>query len=120
MKYLRVIVIPFEAISGLHINWRKSHIYPINQVLDMELLAIILGGEVGKLPKVYLGMPLGAKSRSKGIWDSVLEKSEKKLSRWKSQYLSLGGRPTLTNAVLDALPTYMLFLFPIPSGDGQK
>uniref|UniRef100_A0A0V0IY30 Putative ovule protein n=1 Tax=Solanum chacoense TaxID=4108 RepID=A0A0V0IY30_SOLCH len=69
LKYLRVILILFEAISGLHINWRKSHIYPINHVPDMELLAIILGGEVGNLPTVYLGMPLGAKSKSKGIWD---------------------------------------------------
>ncbi|WMV15497.1 hypothetical protein MTR67_008882 [Solanum verrucosum] len=114
LKYLRVILDLFEAISGLHINRRKSHIYPINQVPDMELLAIILGGEVGNLPTVYLGMSLGAKSISKGIWDSVLEKCEKKLTRWKSQYLSLGGRLTLINVVLDALPTYMLSLFPIP------
>lgn len=27
-----------------------------------------------------------------------------------------GGRLTLINAVLDALPTYMLTLFPIPAG----
>ncbi|WMV09233.1 hypothetical protein MTR67_002618 [Solanum verrucosum] len=120
LKYLRVILILFEAISGLHINWRKSHIYPINHVPDMELLAIILGGEVGNLPTIYLGMPLGAKSNSKGIWDSVLEKCEKKLTGWKSQYLSLGGRLTLINAVLDALPTYMLSLFPIPPGVIQR
>lgn len=57
---------------------------PINQVPDIELLATILGGEVGNLPTVYFGMPLGAKSKSNGIWDSILEKCEKKLSRWKS------------------------------------
>ncbi|WMV32996.1 hypothetical protein MTR67_026381 [Solanum verrucosum] len=39
-----------------------------------------------------------------------------KLARWKSQYLSLGGRLTLINSVLDALPTYMMSLFPIPPG----
>lgn len=26
LKYLRVILILFEAISGIHINWRKIHI----------------------------------------------------------------------------------------------
>lgn len=59
-------------------------------------------------------MPLGAKSKSKGNWNDVLEKCEKKLVNWKSQYLSLGGRLILINSVLDALPTYMMSLFPIP------
>ncbi|WMV18045.1 hypothetical protein MTR67_011430 [Solanum verrucosum] len=56
-------------------------------------------------------MPLGDKSRSKGIWNNILEKCEKKLVNWKSQYLSLGGRVTLINSVLDALPTYMMSVF---------
>lgn len=57
-------------------------------------------------------MPLGVKNKSKGIWNGVLEKCEKELTNWKSQYLSVGGRPTLINSVLDALPTYMMSLFP--------
>ncbi|WMV11936.1 hypothetical protein MTR67_005321 [Solanum verrucosum] len=60
-------------------------------------------------------MPLGDKSKSKGIWNNVLEKSEKKLANWKSQYLSLGGRATLINSVLDALPTYMMSVYPMPA-----
>ncbi|KAG5591095.1 hypothetical protein H5410_041609 [Solanum commersonii] len=75
---------------------------------------------MGALPAIYLGMPLGAKSQSKEIWNSVLEKCEKKLVRWKAQYLSKGGMLTLINAVLDALPTYMLTLFPIPAGVVQR
>ncbi|WMV39938.1 hypothetical protein MTR67_033323 [Solanum verrucosum] len=116
LKYLRVILVLFEGISGLHINWRKSMMYPINQVNNMSCLASILGREIGVLPTIYLGMPLGAKSKSIDIWNSVIEKCEKKLAKWKSQYLSKGGRPTLINSVLDALPTYMMSLFPIPPG----
>lgn len=67
----------FEGISGLHINWRKSCLYPINEVPDMAQLSTILGGDVGSLPTIYLGMPLGAKSKSKVIWNSVIEKCEK-------------------------------------------
>lgn len=95
----------FESVSGLHINWRKSSLFPINDVNDMESLTSILGGEVGALPTVYLGMPLGEISKSKEIWNDVIERCEKKLCRWKSQYLSLGGRVTLINSVLDALPS---------------
>ncbi|XP_070049354.1 uncharacterized protein [Nicotiana tomentosiformis] len=70
-----------KGISGLHINWKKSHMYPINVVPDMEQLSLILGGVIGSLPSIYLGMPLGAKSKSKEIWNTVIEKCEKKLSR---------------------------------------
>nr|XP_016449022.1 PREDICTED: uncharacterized protein LOC107774064 [Nicotiana tabacum] len=120
LRFLRIILVLFEGISGLHINWRKSHLFPINKVPEMEHLALILGGEVGSLPAIYLGMPLGAKSKSKLIWNSVIEKCEKKLARWKFQYLSLGGRLTLINSDLDSLPTYMMSLFPIPAGVTER
>ena len=60
-------------------------------------------------------MPLGAKSKSSGIWSGVIEKCERKLVIWKCQYLSSGGRLTLVNSVLDALPSYMMSIFPLPS-----
>ena len=80
----------------------------------MEALNAVLEGEIGALPTSYLGMPLGAKSQSYEIWNNVVEKCEMKLARWKSQYLSRGGRLTLINSVLDSLPTYMMSVFPIP------
>lgn len=81
----------------------------------MQSQAGVLGGRMGELPAIYLGMPMGAKSQPKGIWNGVLEKYEKKIANWKSQYLSLGGRLILRNSVLDAMPTYMMSLFPIPA-----
>ena len=33
---IRLILVYFEAISGLHINWNKSHLYPIYVVLEMD------------------------------------------------------------------------------------
>lgn len=61
------------------------------------------------------GMPLGAKSQSTEIWNGVIEKCEKKLARWKTQYLSRGDRLTLINSVVDSLPAYMMSAFPIPA-----
>jgi len=117
---IRLILVYFEAISGLHINWNKSHLYPINVVPEMDHLSQIMGGAIGTLPSIYLGMPLGAEYRSIDIWNPILEKCEKKLTRWRSQYLSLGGRLTLINSVLDALPTYMLSIFHIPQSVVQR
>lgn len=62
LKYLWVILVLFEGVSGLHNNWRKSFMYPINEVNHRNCIASIFGGEVGTLPTTYLGMPLGAKS----------------------------------------------------------
>lgn len=81
----------------------------------MDRLAGILGCRVEQLPTTYLGMPLGYKHKEVAIWDGIIEKTEKKLSKWKSQYLSLGGRLVLINAVLDSLPTYVMSMFPIPA-----
>ncbi|XP_047260433.1 uncharacterized protein LOC124893483 [Capsicum annuum] len=114
MLFLRVIFIIFEVVSDLHINWGKSFIYPINEVADVDNLAAILGGRVGELPTIYLGMPLGAKSKAKGIWNGVIEKCEKKLTHWNSQHLFLGGRLTMITIVLNALPTYMMSILPAP------
>ncbi|WMV34452.1 hypothetical protein MTR67_027837 [Solanum verrucosum] len=115
LKYVRVILVLFEGVSGLHINRWKSFMYPINEVNNMSYIALILGGVVATLPTTYLGMPLGAKSKFIEIWNGVIEKCEKKLARWKTQYLSMGGRLTLINSVLNALPIYMMSLFPIPT-----
>lgn len=87
LRFLRVILVIFEGISGLRINWSKNRLFPINVVPDIEQLALVLGGEVGAIPIVYLGMPLGAKSKSKETWDTIIEKCLKKLSTWKTQYL---------------------------------
>lgn len=58
-----------------------------------------LGGRIGELPSIHFCMPLGAKSRSKGLQNGVLKKCQKKLTNWKSQYLPQGGRLTLINGV---------------------
>ena len=47
--YLRVILVVFEACSGLKVNWRKSSIFPIKEVQQIEALASILQCKVEKL-----------------------------------------------------------------------
>ena len=60
-------------------------------------------------------MPLGHNHNELEIWDNIIEKTEKKLANWKAQYISLGGRFTLINSVLDSLPTYVMSLLPMPA-----
>ena len=104
----------FEAFSGLKINLNKSEIIPLGRVDNVESLAAELGCRVGSLPTLYLGLPLGAPHRALGVWESIEERYRKRLSSWKRQYISKGGRLTLIRSTLSSLPIYFLSLFRMP------
>ena len=74
LKYLSWILMWFEALSGLKINLNKSEIIPIGTVDNVEELASELGWKVGSFPTPYLGLPLGAKHKALGVWDSIEER----------------------------------------------
>ena len=93
--YLRVMLVIFEACSGLKIYWRKNNIFPVKEVQQIQSLAGILRSGIEELPTIYLGMPLGANHKAVNIWDGIIEKTKKRLALWKSKYLSLGGRVVL-------------------------
>jgi hypothetical protein len=120
LVHLKGVLMCFEAVSGLRINLGKSELAPIGQVSDMQGLAGVLGGRIISLPMKYLGLPLGARYKSKDIWNPILEKMEKCLAWWKRGYLSKGGRLTLIKSTLSSLPTYFLSLFPIPSSVAKR
>ena len=104
----------FEAFSGLKINLNKSEIIPLGRVDNVESLAAELGCRVGSLPTLYLGLPLGAPHRALGVWDSIEERFRKRLSSWKRQYISKGGRLTLIRSTLSSLHIYFISLFRMP------
>jgi hypothetical protein len=114
LRYLRVLFLCFEVVSGLKVNMAKSELVPVGNVVDVEGLADILGCGVSSLPLKYLGLPLGACFKAKPIWNGVVEKIERRLASWKRMYLSKGGRITLIKSTLSNLPTYLLSLFLIP------
>jgi hypothetical protein len=120
LLYLRMLLLSFEAVSGLKINLDKSVLVLVGLVDNMDDLAGILGCEVSSLPLKYLGLPLGAPFKTKSSWDEVVGKVERWLASWKRLYLSKGGRVTLVKSTLSNLPTYFLSLFPIPSSVASR
>ena len=98
----------FEAASGLRINLEKSELIPVGRVESMDDLVGEFGCSLRSLPTTYLGMPLGAPFKSITVWDGVEERFRRRLSMWKRQYLSKGGR-------LSNLPIYLMSLLCLPS-----
>ena len=88
--HVKLLLLCFQAVTGLKVNEQKSEMVPIGEVNDVHAMAEILGCKVGTLPMSYLGMPLGASHKSPSIWNPILENFERKLARWKKLYLSRG------------------------------
>lgn len=109
--YLRCVLLCFEAVSGLKVNLGKSEMIPVGSVEDIDALAQVLGCKVASLLASYLDLPLGSSFKSKQAWDSVVERFQKRLARWKRQHIPKGGRSTLINSTLSSLPTYFMSLF---------
>ncbi|KAL4589627.1 hypothetical protein LXL04_002535 [Taraxacum kok-saghyz] len=107
----------FHGDQGLKVNFSKSRVFGIGAE-DQEILrwAAPLGCEIATLPFTYLGVPVGANMNLKKYWKPVIERVQTKLSSWKAQNLSLGGRLTLTKAVLGSLPSYFFSIFVAPLG----
>ncbi|GAU45885.1 hypothetical protein TSUD_401090, partial [Trifolium subterraneum] len=78
--------------------------------------ALVLHCNVGKIPFLYLELPIGGDPRRLCFWEPVLTRLKKRLSGWKSRFLSFGGRLILLKSVLTSLPVYALSFFKAPSG----
>ena len=91
LLYIRQVLNCFEAITGLKVNQGKIEVVPVGYVENVKALAAILCCKVGSLPMNYLGMPLGASFKAKSMWNSILEKMERRLAEWRTLYLSKEG-----------------------------
>ncbi|KAL7588571.1 hypothetical protein Lser_V15G38261 [Lactuca serriola] len=91
----------FYTASGLKVNLNKSKVFGIGvQEIEVSRLANILCCEPGKFPFTYLGLPIGANMKLAKHWRPIVDKFKNKLSNWKANNLSFGGRLTLVKSVL--------------------
>ncbi|GMP57626.1 hypothetical protein CsSME_00021626 [Camellia sinensis var. sinensis] len=90
--FSRLLFKAIHEVSDLRINLSKSELISVGEVERLLVLVAVLGCKVANLPVTYLGLPLGASFKAKGVWDGVVERVQRHLAGWKRQYLSKGGR----------------------------
>lgn len=78
--------------------------------LDTSLFADFLGCKVGSLVASYVGCPLHIGKATKSLWNSEIERMERKLVTWKGIYLSC-SHIRLIKAALANLPVYFMSKF---------
>lgn len=112
--YLKGLLRPFSDSTGLHVNFNKSFLVPINMDSDRaNHLANTFGCRVGTMPFTYLGLPLGTTKPTVLEYTPLLSRIEKRLSG-VSKFLSYQGRLILVNLVFSALPTFYMCSLKLP------
>ncbi|KAL4303140.1 hypothetical protein GQ457_10G015890 [Hibiscus cannabinus] len=100
----------FCACSGHRISVSKSQIhFSDNVCTDLrEEIVQGFGYEVVEELGIYLGVPLLHKRVTRAIYGYLIDKVHQRLSGWTASSLSLSGRITLANSVLQAIPSYAM------------
>ncbi|GKB30759.1 putative RNA-directed DNA polymerase [Tanacetum coccineum] len=105
----------FHLASGLKANFNKSKLFGIGvNTIELNSLASTIGCQASQFPCMYLGLPVGAKMSRCLNWSPLVERFQKRLSKWKSKNLSFCGRLTLIRSVLDSLGVYYFSTFKAP------
>lgn len=107
----------YEKASGQLINYDKlaitfskdtsqSHILYIKEELH---LSVCHGYEL------YLGLPTFSVYRKRIQFGYIRDRVAKKIDSWKNRFFSEGGREVILKAIIQAIPTYAMSYFRIPS-----
>ena len=107
----------YESASRQKINTDKSFIFfslNTSQELKDEIINI-LGSMHDSNHTKYLGLPSIIGRSKKLVFVEIKEKVGKKLAGWKGKLLLVGGKEVLIKAVVQAIPTYTMSYFQLPT-----
>jgi hypothetical protein len=83
VRALRAVLVLFELMSGLKVNFHKSMLVGVNISESwLHEAASALHCKVGKMSFLYLGLSIGGDPRRLGFWEPVLRRIMNRLSRW--------------------------------------
>jgi len=117
VRAMRTVLVLFEALSGLKVNFHKSMLAGVN-ISDSWLneATSVLSCKVGNVSFVYLGLFICGYPIRLIFWEPIMRGIKSRLSGLKSRFLLFGGRLILLKFILTSLPVYALSFFKAPLG----
>ena len=113
---LKGMLLLFSKSTGLHVNYHKSSMLPINvDSVEIARLASVFGCVVGSLPFTYLGLPVGINKPKILDLMPLVDSMERKLSV-SSSFLAHGGRLQYLISALSSVPIFFLCSLDLPPG----
>lgn len=114
---IRALLVVYERGSGQSVNMDKSIMCCSSNITEEEAndFSNLTGIPVVEELESYLGLPTHVERNKVAIFSNLTSRVHKQLRAWRSKIFSAGGREILVKAVVQAIPTYTMSLFKIPS-----
>lgn len=107
----------YEKASGQVINYDKSaHSFsPLTLKQNQDRVKHYLNIRVSRSHELYLGAPSFALKNKRAQFGYLKERMFKKVDSWNHRHFTKGGKEVLIKSVLQAIPTYAMACFRMPS-----
>jgi hypothetical protein len=104
LRKLKVVLMLFEKISGMRLNFNKSEVIPMNlEEGEVHEISHILNYPVGALPFKYLGVSIHFEKLKIEDLQPVVDKLIKRVAGWRGRMLAYSSRLTLIKACLTSI-----------------
>jgi hypothetical protein len=114
---LKFLLIAFEILSGLKINFLKSEVIVMGASQEEQArVANALNCKQGAFPFTYLGFPMADRPLTMAEWEGLVGKVGHRVDPWQGRFMSSAARLTLINSSLSSLTMYAMGLFLLADG----
>nr|XP_020153511.1 uncharacterized protein LOC109738821 [Aegilops tauschii subsp. strangulata] len=117
LAQLKFILLCFEAMSGLKINFAKSEVI-VTGVDEAEAVRVahLLNCKLGSFPFKYLGLPISPDVLHAKEFAPVVTKVGNRVLPWRGRYNTNAGKVALINACLSSLPMFLMGFYLLSAG----
>jgi hypothetical protein len=105
---MKDILQKYAASTGLHINFHKSSLIPINlSTQQAAFFAGLLGCNIATMPFTYLGLPLGTTKPTVQDLMPLVDRIERRVSA-TFLMMNYSGRVTVVNSLLTSIANFTM------------
>jgi hypothetical protein len=113
--HLKWLLVCFEKLSGMKINYNKSDLVPVNlEEEETKMYARIFYFKLGSFPFKYLGVPLHHEKLRREDIQPVVDTILNRIPVWQGRLMSYGARLELLRACLASIPIYLMSIIRFP------